>query len=346
MPRPRNSGSIYDRFEKHAQRTFAEACTRYLQELQCKPGGKSRAAQSIDAVAPYIAHLCLIDVDDEAMQTFKEDRRLGRGAFTAPAMAGTINKDLTQVVTILNKAAKVWRWLPLAPKIEHVRGGERKAYPFTWEEQDALFSKLPTGWDCGAALFAVNTGVRKSELFGLKWSDRRWVPDLDIKNADGTVKERMYVFLLGDTKNGEERAVICNSIARRAVGYQERFQAKWNCRTDYVFPSMTPQGKPKNTKCRGAGIVWDDAWKEAKLPVDKYVKRGIHNCRHTFAHRLRAAGVPQEDRNALLGHARTNLAEHYATPDIERLLAHAEKVTHRRESIILRIVGGSPAPTE
>ena len=200
-----------------------------------------------------------------------------------------------------------------------------------------MFAALPTGWDCGAALFCVNTGVRRMELFGLKWADRRWVPALDIKDADGNVKERMYVFLLhGDnTKNGESRAVVCNSIARRAVEYQERHQAKYG-KSEYVFPSQV--GKIR-TKVRNAGKPWDDAWKKAKLPVDKYVKRGIHSCRHVFATRLREAGVPEEDRNALLGHARSNLAQHYGTPALERLLAHAEKVTHRTEMTVLRAIG-------
>jgi len=334
MPRPRNQGSIFERFERHAERTFAEAATRYLAEYQGKD--KSRAAQSIFALAPYIGSLRLIDVDDEAMQQFKEDRREGKGAFERPAMVGTINKDLTQVVTVLSKACRVWRWLPSVPKLEHVRGPARQPYPFTWEEQDRLFAALPTGWDCGAAIFAVNTGVRREELFGLRWKDRRWVPELDIKNADGSVKERMFVFVLGDTKNGEQRAVVCNSIARRAVAYQQKFQEKHGS-SDYVFPSQAKQNL--RSKVRNTGIVWERAWKAAGLPVDKYIKRGMHNCRHTFAHRLRAAGVPQEDRNALLGHARTNLAEHYATPDIERLLAHVEKITIRRETTVLRAVG-------
>jgi integrase len=90
---------------------------------------------------------------------------------------------------------------------------------------------------------------------------------------------------------------------------------------------------------RAAGKVWNQAWIKAGLPSGKMVKQGIHNCRHTFAHRLRAAQVPQEDRNALLGHAKTNLAEHYSTPDVARLLEHAEKVTLRRETTVLRVVG-------
>lgn len=340
MARTRGFGSIYDRFERHADKTFALAANRYLAEYQGKD--KSRAANSIAAVAPYIAHLRLIDVDDEAMLQFKEDRRLGRGPFVdsdgkpRPAMASTINKDLTQVVTILNKACRVWRWLPSAPKLEHVKGAVRQPYPLTWEEQDRLLRQMPTGWDVGLTLFAINTGCRKQEIYGLKWSDRRWIPELDIKHPDGSVKERMYVFILSETKNSHTRAVIVNSIARRAIEAQLKWQEKYGM-SEYVFPSQRV-GFHKS-RVRYGSKMFDLAWKAAGLPYTKMVKRGLHNCRHTFAHRLRAAGVPQEDRNALLGHANTNLAEHYATPDIERLLAHAEKITVRKETTVLRVVG-------
>jgi integrase len=341
MPRPRNSRSIYDRFDRHAERTFAEAATRYLAEFQGKV--KSRAAQSIYAVAPYIGHLRLIDVDDESLAQFKEDRRLGRPPFVfpdgrpRPAMVGTINKDLTQVVTVLNQACGTYRWIPSVPNIVHVRGAVRQAYPFTWEEQDRLFRRLPTGWDVGAAAFLVNTGVRKNEMFGLKWSHRRWVPELDIKNADGSVKERMYVFILGDTKNGEQRAIICNSIARRAVATQQKWQEKYDVRSDFVFPSKSPGHR--GSKVRDAGKVWNRAWKEAGLPTGRLVKQGMHNCRHTCGHRLRAVGCPAEDRNAYLGHAKANLSEHYATEALEKLLEWGEKITVRREVTILRAVG-------
>ena len=55
------------------------------------------------------------------------------------------------------------------------------------------------------------------------------------------------------------------------------------------------------------------------------MRKGIHNLRHTYAQRLRAAGVPEEDRNALLGHSNASLSQHYALPDIERLQEMSEK---------------------
>lgn len=333
MPRPRKTR---DRFERFADTTFGEAAARYLAEFDGKPASKERAAHALFAVAPYVAHLPLIDVDDEALSQFKEDRRLGRSPFKKPAMAGTINKELTQVTTVLTKACRLWRMMGEVPLIQHVKGAVRQAYRFTWEEQDKLFRCLPTGWDVGAALFAVNTGVRKEELFGLKWEHRRWVPELDIKDAEGNVKERMYVFVLLETKNDMPRAVVLNSIARRAVEHQRKWQAKYG-QSDYVFPSRWVGNM--GGKVRASGKCWADAWKAAGLPTDKLTKRGIHNCRHTFAYRLRLCGVPQEDRNALLGHAKTNLAEHYGPADLGRLLECAERVTVRKEMTVLRAVG-------
>lgn len=325
MPRPRKPGSINDRFERYAETTFGEAAARYLAEFDGKPGSKIRAANSIYAVAPYIGHLRLIDVDDEALAQFKEDRKLGRPPFKKPAMAGTVNKDLTQVATILLRACRLWRMIPSAPLIQHVKGPARQAYRFNWEEQARLFQCLPTGWDTGAAVFAVNTGVRREELFGLKWTDMVRLPELG---------PDIFVFVLSDTKNGQQRAVICNSIARRAVEAQRKWQAKHG-HSPYVFP--TKYLGRTGSRVRSAGVVWNRAWKKAGLPSGPLTKMGLHNCRHTFAFRLRAAGVPQEDRNALLGHAKTNLAEHYGPADLGRLLAYAELVTERKEMTVLRV---------
>jgi len=308
---------IWGRFEKYARKTFEEAAARYLKEFDGKD--KRRQAYALESLIPYIGHLPLIDVDGEALEGFKEDRKNGLGHFERPAMAGTINKELTVVSTVLNRACRDWRWIPSVPRIRHVKGARRVAYPLTWEEQHRLFSKLPDHWNLGCALFAVNTGVRREELFGLKWSDMVPIPELD-----------SFVFILRGTKNGMDRAVICNSIARRAVQYQRANKSQ------YVFPSMCPRNL--KGRVRNCNKMWRKAWELAGLPSDPLVRKGIHNLRHTFAHRLRAAGVPDEDRDALLGHNNVSLSQHYALPDIERLQDMAERVTERRDTVVLRSV--------
>jgi integrase len=51
----------------------------------------------------------------------------------------------------------------------------------------------------------------------------------------------------------------------------------------------------------------------------------VHDLRHTFGHRLRAAGVSFEDRQDLLGHKSERMTTHYSAPDILRLIEAAEK---------------------
>lgn len=52
----------------------------------------------------------------------------------------------------------------------------------------------------------------------------------------------------------------------------------------------------------------------------------VHDLRHTFGQRLRNAGVSEEDRALLLGHAMTGMPQHYATATIARLVEAANKV--------------------
>ena len=304
------------RYEKHYRRTFGEAAVKYLREFK----GKSvrRQAYALRTVAPYLEDELLGNVDNDLMATFKEERSKGIGhcASYKPAMAGTINKELNTVTTVLRRACKVWRWIPEPPLIERVVGPEKKSYPYTWEEQEELFSNFDR-WAYGAAMFAVNTGVRKAELRSLKWKALQEISSLDT-----------YIFILRgeETKNGKDRAVICNSLARKYVDEQRDNRSK------FVFPKMIGLENK----------AWRDAWWKANLPSDPLIRKGEHNCRHTFGYRLRAFGVWQEDRDELLGHHNSNITQHYAQPDLARLVEATESVAEgyrdKKEIVMLRSV--------
>jgi len=67
----------------------------------------------------------------------------------------------------------------------------------------------------------------------------------------------------------------------------------------------------------------------------------IHDIRHTFSQRLRDAGVSDEDRALLLGHAIDRIRQHYASATIARLVEAANKVQQTVDrSTLLRIVNG------
>lgn len=52
----------------------------------------------------------------------------------------------------------------------------------------------------------------------------------------------------------------------------------------------------------------------------------VHDLKHTFGRRLRAAGVSFEDRQDLLGHKSGRITTHYSRAQLSSLIAAAEKV--------------------
>ena len=96
-----------------------------------------------------------------------------------------------------------------------------------------------------------------------------------------------------------------------------------------VYSMQTPQ-------CRNRM----DARRDAGLPLVR-----VHDLRHSFACRLRAAGVSAEDREALLGHANHSMAGHYASADVGHLLAQANLIVERSGTrTVLRIADSERGP--
>ena len=62
----------------------------------------------------------------------------------------------------------------------------------------------------------------------------------------------------------------------------------------------------------------------------------VHDLRHTFGRRLRAAGVSKEDRKDLLGHKSRDVTTDYTAAELQNLLDAVNRITQSRNS---------PAPT-
>ena len=55
------------------------------------------------------------------------------------------------------------------------------------------------------------------------------------------------------------------------------------------------------------------------------IRQGVHNLRHTYATRLRAASVSHEDRKDLLGHSNGSMTTHYSQAEVSNLIAASNK---------------------
>ena len=66
----------------------------------------------------------------------------------------------------------------------------------------------------------------------------------------------------------------------------------------------------------------------------------MHDLRHTFGRRLRAAGVTYDDRQDLLGHRSRRVTTHYSAVELHKLIEAANRVCKRDgkrpELVVLR----------
>ena len=247
-------------------------------------------------------------------------RRLADGA-----SATTINRSLEVVRTILNRAARSYRdddgraYLEaMPPLITMLSENPRSPYPITWQEQEALFRRLPARL-ARMALFAVNTGLRDSNVCGLQWQWEVAVPE---------VRRSVFVIPSEAFKTKRPHVVILNDVAWSIIESQRGQHPIW------VFPYRD----------RRIGTMNNNGWQKARRAVGLPRVR-VHDLRHSFACRLRAAGVSAEDREALLGHANHSMAGHYASADMGRLLKQANLIVNRGGTqTVLRVADGRSRP--
>ena len=64
----------------------------------------------------------------------------------------------------------------------------------------------------------------------------------------------------------------------------------------------------------------------------------MHDLKHTFGRRLRAAGVPLETRKVLLGHKSGDITTHYSAPELAELLEAANRVARPKVRTLMRVI--------
>jgi integrase len=180
------------------------------------------------------------------------------------------------------------------------------------------------------ALFKVNTGLREQEVCNLQWDWEAEIPELEtavfvipaIFSEDGK----------SGVKNREDRLVVLNAVARSVI------ETRRGKHPQYVF---TYRGKKLD-------CMNNTAWQNARArAAKKYRERfgkaapwgfehlRIHDLKHTFGRRLRAAGVPFETRQVLLGHKNGSITTHYSAAEIGELIDAVNRIDASRSTPVL-----------
>ena len=228
-------------------------------------------SKNIDHLLPFFGKLLLIDISAKDITEYQ------RGRSTEGAAGATINLEVGTLRAILMRQ-RLWANIQPDVKKRPERDDVGVALDADAEERlmaACLASRSRLLWP--AVVLALNTGLRRSELFGLHWKQ------IDFVN---------WIIRVGESKTraGRHREVPLNSRARRAI---QTWAAQFPDRADdhFVFPSERVGAGGDNldasissTEPSKAVGTLKTAWQTAKKAAK--VEARWHDLRHTAVTRL------------------------------------------------------------
>ncbi len=193
-------------------------------------------------------------------------------------------------------------------------------------------------------LFAICTGMRQGELWGLRWSDIQLEGEFPHIHVCRSYK--------GPTKNGKPRKFPIFPIVRQIL---ERWQQICPTPDGLVFPSLTKKMKPRGMRGKGNDNGWADRKLNGKVVHGHKTQAGItrhvrfHDLRHTCASHLVMGswGVSWklEEICEYLAHSDIKVTQRYAHMSSEHLQSKAAQTTALSPRLIHDQNGLADSPT-
>ena len=199
-----------------------------------------------------------------------------------PRKPATVNREMCVLSKIFSLAVDA-ELLDDNPcrRVKKLRTANQRVRYLSNAEEEALFKALKgQNWVKNIIVMAINTGMRRGEIFDLKWFD------VDFNRRIVHVRQ---------SKSGRPRTIPLNATAQTLLKGLPKT-------SEYVFPS------PKNEKRRvnDVGRQFERAVKNAKIADFHF-----HDLRHTAATRMADAGADPFTLAAILGHSDIRMTARY-----------------------------------
>jgi integrase len=279
--------------ERH---TWKEAVTRWLIE-QAHKKSLQEDKYILRWLHPYLGEKILDEIDSKIVADLIYIRQKD-GISNA-----RINRMLALLRSILNRAKSEWEWLDSGPKIKALPEPKIRIRWLTQEEAAKLLAELPDHIEA-MARFTLATGLRESNVTGLKWNQ------IDMRR-------RCAWIYADEAKGNKDIAVPLNddalAIIRTQLGRHQEF----------VFTYL---GKPVGVCNAGA---WRKALKRAGIKDFRW-----HDLRHTWASWHVQNGTPLHALQELGGWSDYGMVKRYAHLSAEHLSEYAQNVRVMPSNVI------------
>ena len=273
-------------FVKDTRITLDELGERYIPYAETRKRSWKRDVQMLGNLKLFFGNPMLRDITPLRLEKFQQVR----GKVAAPA---TVNRELALLKHMFFQAEK-WGLYSGNPVrlVSFLKEDNLKCETLSEDEEETLLAAAPP-YLKDVVLFAVNTGLRRSDVFNLKWEDVN-------------IERKQLTIIMGKTRKVHE--VFLNPKALEVLNRQRRD-------SEYVFTNR----EGEKIKCvRGA---LDAAVKRAGLK-----KITFHMFRHTVATRLLENGADIVTVKEIMGHSNINTTLRYAHTNAARQRREMEKL--------------------
>ena len=250
-------------------------------------------------IKPRLGAVRLCELQPHAVQMFVNGLQRGDKPLSAKTVRnihGTLSRALSEAVRVRYIASNPAADCRL-PKV-----GKGDIMPLEAEEI-TMFEDAIRGNPSEPVFFvALNTGMRLSEILGLRWSRVDFKKNTIRVDAQMLVARGGSVRTLGDTKNSLPRTFkvargvmdCLRSVQRQQKEWKLQAGEVWQNDLDLVFTNEIGEGIPHNTiENRFRAIMRD-------LGITGH---RFHDLRHTFATEALRAGINPKTISETLGHA-------------------------------------------
>ena len=254
--------------------TFAQFVPRYLehQKARLTPAAYERTRGIVeDHLQPLFGGMQLSLIRKRDAQSYLTAR-------LAEVSVQSARKEFFTLSHMLSLAVD-WELIPanVAHAIELPKAPAGRVRYLQPTELQTVLAACPEWLRPIAGLLAF-TGMRRSEVLGLRWLD---------------IDRRGERILLPQTKNGDARTVWLNALACDVID-----SMKPGAPTDIVFPDITPIN---------VSVAFMRSCRKVKIADFR-----LHDLRHTAASWLRMSGADLQDVADLLGHRDLRMTRRYS----------------------------------
>ncbi len=223
-----------------------------------------------------------------------DQRYAARGIAEEDRTFASVNRELSCLRHIFNMGIE-WELLTKNPVVSKAIKFDKEKSRGRTLEDDEFFRLLKacTGQLYQIVIVALNTGMRRGEILGLKWEN---------------VKLDQNKIEVKHTKTDEDRVIPISLFLHQMLESMPH-------KKGHLF--VNRQGGKIGT----IKTAWGNALRKAGIADFRF-----HDLRHTVASRLARAKVPESVIAMILGHKRTSITSRYINPHWEEMVEAVEEL--------------------